>query len=263
MRQSVFGLYVLVFGCYYVENSAQGQCPAYSPNFVVKQGFRLYGHVINWLYAENEVLCRLKCNMVEKCLTFNYEAATKICELNDANHTLHINDLRQTQGFVYVDLKKQKKSDAAPTTPSVIGQESPIRSYLGYCVQPKSGDCNPIESTGGHALILKSADKDCSAEYMKFILDSEGIIHHKCSGKIVCPEDNRPWYDKELLLVDECPKEVSRHKRLPSKSLQNINNRFCVHPRDGYPKDNKHLVYYIQCNANRLILDFIKLPSVQ
>ncbi|KXJ12405.1 hypothetical protein AC249_AIPGENE10600 [Exaiptasia diaphana] len=92
------------------------QCPSYSPNFVVQHGYRLYGHVITWLYAEKEVLCRLKCNMDKRCLTFNFEERTRICELNDADHK---KDLRKAQGFVYVDIKKStKKYEVTSTSPS-------------------------------------------------------------------------------------------------------------------------------------------------
>lgn len=68
--------------------------------------------------------------------------------------------------------------------------ESPIRSYGGYCIQPKSGDCNPKENmtTLSHSLIFKRADTNCSADYMNFLFDADGMIYHKCSGKIVCPE---------------------------------------------------------------------------
>ncbi|KXJ16229.1 hypothetical protein AC249_AIPGENE1395 [Exaiptasia diaphana] len=85
--------------------TAIGQCPAYAPNIVEKQGSRLYGHVITWLYAEKEILCRLKCNMIEKCLTINYNSAKEICELNDGDD---LKDLRPSQGFVYIDMKVRR-----------------------------------------------------------------------------------------------------------------------------------------------------------
>jgi hypothetical protein len=43
-------------------------------------------------------------------------------------------------------------------------------------------------TTWGHALILKKFDENCSADYMNFIIDDDGIIYHKCSGKVVCPD---------------------------------------------------------------------------
>lgn len=47
--------------------------------------------------------------------------------------------------------------------------------------------------------------------------------------------------------------------RLPSKSLQNVKNNYCVHPNGGWPGDNIYLVYWGGCNENRLGLDFFKL----
>ncbi|XP_020917135.1 uncharacterized protein LOC110254475 [Exaiptasia diaphana] len=109
MRSPRFGLCFLVLALFYTIHGIEGQCPALAPDMTMtkKDGSRLYGHVINWLYAQKEVLCRLKCNMVERCLTYNYEIATEICELNDADDE---NDLQETQGFVYVDIKKPSKS---------------------------------------------------------------------------------------------------------------------------------------------------------
>ncbi|XP_028515824.1 uncharacterized protein LOC114575341 [Exaiptasia diaphana] len=109
----LFGWCFLVLFWFYTHNRVQGQCPAYSPKFVVQHGYRLYGHVITWLYAEKEVLCRLKCNLEKRCLTFNYEEATRVCELNDADDE---KDLQETQGFVYGDMKKKRKSEVASTS---------------------------------------------------------------------------------------------------------------------------------------------------
>lgn len=37
-----------------------------------------------------------------RCLTFNYEKESQICEMNDADRE---KDLQKAQGFVYVDIK--------------------------------------------------------------------------------------------------------------------------------------------------------------
>ncbi|KXJ07038.1 Platelet glycoprotein Ib alpha chain, partial [Exaiptasia diaphana] len=58
------------------------------------------------------------------CLTFNFEESTKICELNDADHSLHENDLRKAEGFVYVDIKRPKKSEIASTSVSPTATNS-------------------------------------------------------------------------------------------------------------------------------------------
>ncbi|XP_048584529.1 uncharacterized protein LOC5514577 [Nematostella vectensis] len=142
--------------------------------------------------------------------------------------------------------------------------ESPIRSYGGYCIMPKSADCNPVvdTTTWTHALVFHAYDTNCTAKYMNFVIDSDGIIYHRCSGKVVCPEGDEPYpsYGKKLVLKDSCPIDVSRHRRLASKSLQNIRNSYCVHPSGGYAGEGKNLVYWNSCNEDRLQLDFFKLP---
>ncbi|KAK3728381.1 hypothetical protein QZH41_018036, partial [Actinostola sp. cb2023] len=70
---------------------------------------------------------------------------------------------------------------------------------------------------------------------------------------------NYPTRGHKLLLMDKCPRVVSMHRRLPSKSLQNKKNDYCVHPQGGYDKENVHLVYWNTCDESKLILDFFKL----
>ncbi|KXJ20505.1 putative RNA-directed DNA polymerase from transposon BS [Exaiptasia diaphana] len=105
-------------------------------------------------------------------------------------------------------------------------RESPIRAAERYgsylCLQPKSGDCNPIENqtTWTHGLVWKLADKSCSAEYMKFLFDADGIIYHKCSGKIVCPHENRDYPNSQrLVLIDKCSDDIAKHKRRTAASI--------------------------------------------
>ena len=63
--------------------------------------------------------------------------------------------------------------------------ESPIKAATGRCVEPESGDCSPAEGT---PLVFKMADSTCSSAHMAFTFDFEGILRHKCSGMMVCPE---------------------------------------------------------------------------
>ncbi|XP_032229700.2 uncharacterized protein LOC5505409 [Nematostella vectensis] len=134
--------------------------------------------------------------------------------------------------------------------------ESPIQSSGGYCIQPRSGDCSPAE---GSDLIFHKADVNCSATYMNFVIDSDGIIHHKCSGKVICPDGNWPGTGHKLTLKDSCPEDVTKHKRRPSGSLQNIRNNNCVHPNGGWPGEGRNLVYWGGCDESRLSLRFIRL----
>ncbi|KXJ20502.1 hypothetical protein AC249_AIPGENE7328 [Exaiptasia diaphana] len=147
--------------------------------------------------------------------------------------------------------------------------ESPIRAAEGFgsylCVQPKSGDCNPIENqtTWTHGLVWKLADKNCSAEHMKFLFDVDGKIYHKCSGKIVCPqEDGDDLNNQRLILNDTCPDDIARHKRLPSHSLQHVKSGICVHSSYGTPKVGRFLIYHKSgCDLERFMLIFFKLSN--
>ncbi|EDO32333.1 predicted protein [Nematostella vectensis] len=134
--------------------------------------------------------------------------------------------------------------------------ESPIKSYGGYCVQPTSGDCSPGE--GSH-LILRKADSSCSAPYMNFVIDSDGVIHHKCSGKVICPGGYWPGMDYKLLLRRSCPLGISKHKRRVSLSLQNTRNNYCVHARGGWPGEGVALVYWNNCDMYRVTFHFFQL----
>ncbi|KAK3716434.1 hypothetical protein QZH41_016845, partial [Actinostola sp. cb2023] len=73
-----------------------------------------------------------------------------------------------------------------------------------------------------------------------------------------CP-GNSPTRSQKLLLMDKCPRDVSMYRRLPSKSLQNKKNDYCVHPNTGWPREDAYLVYWNSCNQGRLNLDFFKL----
>ncbi|XP_028515352.1 uncharacterized protein LOC110240419 [Exaiptasia diaphana] len=147
--------------------------------------------------------------------------------------------------------------------------ESPIRADTAYgyfCVQPKSGDCNPTQDTvsWNHGLEWKSADKYCSAEHMKFLFDASGRIYHKCSGKIVCEQDlgsKYPPINQRLILTNSCPDEIAKHKRRVSHSLEQVNSGFCVHSIGGIPGEGRKLVYLDGCDGNRLALEFFKLPA--
>lgn len=94
---------------------------------------------------------------------------------------------------------------------------------------------------------------------MIFVLDWDGVIHHKCSKKVVCPEDNNPTYGKKMMLKDTCDLGISRHERLSTSILKNLQNGFCVHPNGGWPNEGVSLVYWSHCTSNRIKLDFFNL----
>ena len=61
-----------------------------------------------------------------------------------------------------------------------------IRSYGDYCVAPNRGGCSP--PGGSYLIFTKKKGTACNARDQIFRLDQNGVIHHKCSGKVVCPQ---------------------------------------------------------------------------
>ena len=61
-----------------------------------------------------------------------------------------------------------------------------IRSYGDYCVAPNRGGCSP--PGGSYLIFTKKQGTACNARDQIFRLDQNGVIHHKCSGKVVCPQ---------------------------------------------------------------------------
>ena len=64
--------------------------------------------------------------------------------------------------------------------------ESGIRSYGDYCVAPNTGGCSPPD--GAYLILTKNRGTACNQTDMIFVFDWEGVIHHKCSKKVVCPQ---------------------------------------------------------------------------
>ncbi|XP_074614387.1 uncharacterized protein LOC141874129 [Acropora palmata] len=147
--------------------------------------------------------------------------------------------------------------------PCVYCPESGIRSYGDYCVAPNTGGCSPPD--GAYLILTKKRGTACNQTDMIFVLDWDGVIHHKCSKKVVCPQDNNPTYGHKLMLKDKCDLSVYRHERLSNLALKNLRNGFCVHPSGGWPNEGGTLVYWQHCKSERLKLDFFKLdpPSVE
>lgn len=58
--------------------------------------------------------------------------------------------------------------------------------YYNYCVAPNKGGCSPPD--GAYLIATKKEGTSCNAIDQIFILDEDGVIHHKCSKKVICPE---------------------------------------------------------------------------
>ncbi|PFX13518.1 Disintegrin and metalloproteinase domain-containing protein 9 [Stylophora pistillata] len=138
--------------------------------------------------------------------------------------------------------------------------ESGIRSYGDFCVAPNEGGCSPPD--GSYLIFTKKEGMACNATDQIFVLDQDGVIHHKCSKKVVCPQDNNPTYYKKLMLKDKCDLSISRHMRLPAhNNLKNLKHNFCVHPKGGWPGEGVYLNYWPGCGEERLKLNFFKLGA--
>lgn len=66
--------------------------------------------------------------------------------------------------------------------------ESGIRSYGDFCVVPNNAGCSPPDGT--HLIFTKKRGSACNATDMIFVFDWDGVIHHKCSKKVICPQGN-------------------------------------------------------------------------
>ncbi|XP_027049611.1 uncharacterized protein LOC113677061, partial [Pocillopora damicornis] len=127
-------------------------------------------------------------------------------------------------------------------------------------VAPNKGGCSPPD--GSYLIFTKKEGTVCNATDQIFVLDQDGVIYHKCSKKVVCPQDNNPTNWKKLMLKDKCDLSISRHVRLPThNNLKNLKNDFCVHPNGGWPGEGVHLLYWPGCGEERLKLNFFELES--
>lgn len=63
-------------------------------------GHALVNHVIRNISVDSSDICKLKCYLDEFCLSINF--GHFICQLSDSDHTQHPQDLKKTDGFLYV-----------------------------------------------------------------------------------------------------------------------------------------------------------------
>jgi len=148
--------------------------------------------------------------------------------------------------------------DTTVEKPCMYCPESGIRSYGDFCVAPNNAGCSPPDGT--YLIFTKKRGRACNATDMIFLFDQDGVIHHKCSKKVICPQDNNPTYGKKLMLKDKCDLSISKHVRLADgSSLKNLKHNFCVHPNGGWPGEGVSLLYWPECSEDRLRLDFFDL----
>lgn len=179
----------------------------------------------------------------------------------------------------YANLVSSKGTKHAQTPSDVVVENSVIQTLLHKTrgtafiapkveyevtvtsVWPQTKEVVPLLM----AVISYSPKKEgtaCNATDQIFVLDQDGVIHHKCSKKVVCPQDNNPTYYKKLMLKDKCDLSISRHMRLPAhNNLKNLKHNFCVHPNGGWPGEGVYLNYWPGCGEERLKLNFFKLGA--
>jgi len=65
-------------------------------------GERLINHVIRTIKVLDQDSCELQCYLEHNCVSVNFEyTGTHNCDLNNATHKEHENDLVKTEGYVY------------------------------------------------------------------------------------------------------------------------------------------------------------------
>ena len=64
------------------------------------QGQALMNHGIKNISLDGQDTCRIACYLDENCLSFNF--GHFVCQLSDSDHKQHPDDLKASDGFIYV-----------------------------------------------------------------------------------------------------------------------------------------------------------------
>ncbi|XP_031572100.1 uncharacterized protein LOC116306186 isoform X2 [Actinia tenebrosa] len=131
---------------------------------------------------------------------------------------------------------------------------TPLKPYNNYCIVPQDQKCIPEENTK----VIFKYGYECKEEYMKFRLDTNGILWHHCSGRRVCPENGNTQNGARLVISSSCKDEDSKFVRTPKRSLKHVGSGKCIHPIGAWPADGRHLGLWAGCGLQRLEIWFIK-----
>ena len=95
-----------------------------------------------------------------------------------------------------------------PTAPT------PLKSYeLNHlCLTPSSKTCSPNDNEN---IIYARGDK-CDGKHFQFTLESNGVLRHSCSGKMVCPTGS--GYGASLVVSSSCLTNDSKFERTQGKT---------------------------------------------
>ncbi|RMX54469.1 hypothetical protein pdam_00013189 [Pocillopora damicornis] len=160
------------------------------------------------------------------------------------------NDLLLSSAATVNNLSGSLAYNSGASSASYLEPEKPKPNVVRYWMREGAS----------YLIFTKKEGTVCNATDQIFVLDQDGVIYHKCSKKVVCPQDNNPTNWKKLMLKDKCDLSISRHVRLPThNNLKNLKNDFCVHPNGGWPGEGVHLLYWPGCGEERLKLNFFEL----
>ena len=68
------------------------------------KGHALVGHVIKNLSIGEHASCKNLCTMESQCVSINIGPpinSTMVCELSNSDHTMHSEDLKTKEGYIY------------------------------------------------------------------------------------------------------------------------------------------------------------------
>lgn len=95
-----------------------------------------------------------------------------------------------------------------PTAPT------PLKSYKldDLCLTPSSKTCSPNDSEN----IIYARGDNCDGKHFQFTLESNGVLRHSCSGKMVCPTGS--GNGASLVVSSSCLTNNSKFERTQGKT---------------------------------------------
>ena len=91
---------------------------------------------------------------------------------------------------------------------------TPLMSYgLDLCLTPSNKTCSP----GDNDPLIYIRGGLCRESHLQFTLGSDGVLRHKCSGKMVCPENGVTHNGAKIVLSSTCTIENSKFERTSGK----------------------------------------------
>ena len=63
-----------------------------------------------------------------------------------------------------------------------------LRYTKSLCLVPFSENCADSKANDSALIFKRTTYGDCNKPNYRFVLESDGTLRHKCSGKIVCPD---------------------------------------------------------------------------